>query len=125
MPPNRRAVRIRLAAALGVLAIAGLAAVAAPPARTPTFAIELTGPVAERIADLGLEVPVTGRAYVILTRDGEREPRRQVGVQGVPFWGREVRGMSAGDEVTLVPGGDGVIGGAGFAASFGSSLRSG
>ncbi len=77
---------------------------------SPSFTIQLTESAAQEIEALGLEVPVTGRAYVILTRDGETEPRRQVGVRGVPFWGREVRGMTGGDQVTLVPGGDGVIG---------------
>ena len=77
---------------------------------SPLFSIELTEPVAQEIAALGLDVPVTGRVYVILTRDGETEPRRQVGVSGVPFWGQEVRGFTGGDRVTLLPGGEGVIG---------------
>jgi hypothetical protein len=77
---------------------------------SPEFAIELSESAAQEITALGLEVPVTGRAYVILTRDSETEPREQVGVSGVPFWGREVRGMAGSDEVTIVPGGDGVIG---------------
>lgn len=77
---------------------------------SPTFSIELPEQTAQEIASLGLEVPVTGRVYVIITREGEPEPRRQVGVSGVPFWGQEVRGFAAGDRVTLLPGGDGVIG---------------
>jgi hypothetical protein len=76
----------------------------------PSFALELTESAAQEIAALGLTVPVTGRAYVIITRDSETEPREQVGVRGVPFWGQEVRELAGGDEVTLVPGGDGVIG---------------
>jgi len=97
---------------LSIPLLAALAACTAPGTEfdSPTFSIELTESAAQEIAALGLEVPVTGRAYVILTRDGEREPRQQVGVSGVPFWSREVRGMTGGDEVTLVPGGDGVIG---------------
>jgi hypothetical protein len=79
-------------------------------ADAPSFTIQLSASAARAIADLGLEVPVTGRAYVILTRNSEREPRQQVGVRGVPFWGREVTGLAGGDEVTLVPGGEGVIG---------------
>ncbi len=96
----------------GLPLIVALAACAAPATESnaPTFAIELSESAAEGIASLGLEVPVTGRAYVILTRDDQREPRQQVGVRGAPFWGTEVRGMAGGDEVTLVPGGDGVIG---------------
>jgi hypothetical protein len=96
----------------GLPLIVALVACAAPAtdSNAPTFTIELGESAAQEIASLGLEVPVTGRAYVILTRDDEREPRQQVGVRGVPFWGTEVRGMTGGDEVILVPGGDGVIG---------------
>jgi hypothetical protein len=57
-----------------------------------------------------LEVPVTGRVYIILTRRDDREPRQQVGVTGVPFWGREVRDLAGGDMVPLTPGSNGVIG---------------
>jgi len=57
-----------------------------------------------------LEVPIVGRAYVILTSENESEPRQQVGVRGVPFWGVEVRDLEGGEEVTIVPGGEGVIG---------------
>jgi len=77
---------------------------------SPVFSIELPETTAQEIASLGLEVPVTGRVYVILTRDGETEPRRQVGVSGVPFWGQEVRSYAGGDQVFLAPGGEGVIG---------------
>ncbi len=76
----------------------------------PSFIIQLSNAAAREIADLGLEVPVSGRVYVILTRNSEREPRQQVGVRGVPFWGVGVTGLAAGDEVTLAPGADGVIG---------------
>lgn len=75
-----------------------------------SFIVELTDSAAQQMASLGLEVPVTGRAYVILTRDSEREPQRQVGIRGVPFWGREVRGMVGGEEIRVVPGEEGVIG---------------
>jgi hypothetical protein len=78
--------------------------------KAPTFAIELSDAAADEIAALGLEVPITGRAYVILTSNSETEPREQVGVRGVPFWGKEVRDLTGGSEVTLVPGGDDVIG---------------
>ena len=76
----------------------------------PSFAIELTESAATEIGAMGLDVPVTGRAYIVLTRNGEREPRMQTGVRGVPFWGTEVRGMAGGDEVALSPEGAGVVG---------------
>jgi len=75
-----------------------------------TFGVQLTEPAAEEMAALGLEVPVTGRAYVILTRNGEREPRQQVGVSGVPFWGQDVRELAGGQEVGITPGSGSVTG---------------
>jgi hypothetical protein len=77
---------------------------------TTTFTLELADAAAREVASLGLDVPVTGRAYVILTRDAGREPREQVGIRGVPFWGVEVRDLGSGGVVTLTPGGEGVIG---------------
>ncbi len=76
----------------------------------PSFAIELTESAASAIGAMGLDVPVTGRAYIVLSRNGEREPRMQTGVRGVPFWGMEVTGMAGGDEVVLSPEGAGVVG---------------
>jgi hypothetical protein len=98
-----------------VLCVILLAAVAActPPSsgtKAPNFSVQLTESAAQEIANLGLEVPIVGRVYVILTSDGETEPRKQVGLRGVPFWGREVRDLQAAEEVTIVPGGNGVIG---------------
>ncbi len=77
---------------------------------SPSFTIQLTDSAAGEIRALGLEVPVTGRVYVVLTRNEEREPRTQVGVRGVPFWGADVRDFGGGGEVTLTPGGGGVLG---------------
>jgi hypothetical protein len=62
------------------------------------------------MGSMGLEVPVTGRAYVVFTRNEDREPRLQTGVGGVPFWGMEVRGLGAGGEVVLDPDGEEAIG---------------
>jgi hypothetical protein len=95
------------------LALSGLLAACAQQgsnAGSPTFTIQLTERAATEIAALGLEVPVTGRAYVILTRNDETEPVRQAGISGVPFWGMEVRRLSGSEEVTLVPGAEGVRG---------------
>ncbi len=97
---------------LSLALAAFLSACAAPDAGAPSpaFTLQLTEGAAAEMAALGLEVPVTGRAYVILTSDGEREPRQQVGVGGVPFWGMEVRGLTGGGEVTLRAGAEGVRG---------------
>jgi hypothetical protein len=93
-----------------LLAIATACAPSDTGTKSPEFVIQLTDAAAQEIANLGLEVPIVGRAYVILTSDGETEPREQVGVRGVPFWGMEVRDFAGGSEVTLVPGEDDVIG---------------
>jgi hypothetical protein len=73
------------------------------------FVVELSESAAAEIGALGLEVPVSGRVYVVLSPDSEA-PMRDVGIQGVPFWGRSVTGLSAGDHVMVIPGGDDEIG---------------
>jgi len=92
--------------------LATLAGCAVPVAtsNSPSFIVQLSESAAHEIAAMGLAVPVTGRAYVILTLDGEAEPRRQVGIRGVPFWGVDVEGMGPGDEIALMPGENSVIG---------------
>ncbi len=54
------------------------------------FAVRLTWKAAKEIRDLGLQVPITGRVYVIITKDDDGEPRDQIDVTGVPFWGKDV-----------------------------------
>ncbi len=39
---------------------------------------------------------ITGRVYVMISRKDTREPRNQVGVSGVPFWGMNVDGLAPG-----------------------------
>jgi hypothetical protein len=57
--------------------------------------------------------PLTGRVYLMLSRDGGREPRRQVRrAGGIPFWGENVH--------NLEPGRAGVI----DESSFGFPLKS-
>jgi hypothetical protein len=97
------------AALVTFLSVLGCAGPSNAPPST-TFQIQLSQSAADEIAAMGLDVPVTGRAYVILTRNAEREPLRQVGIRGVPFWGVEVRGLEGGGELALVPGAEGVIG---------------
>ena len=94
---------------IALVAVVGCSSIN-PGTKAPEFRIELTEAAAQEITALGLETPIVGRAYVIITTNTESEPRRQVGVRGVPFWGIEVRGLEGGDEVTLIPGGDGVLG---------------
>ena len=70
----------------------------------PQFSISLSEEAVAGIEKLGLDIPVTGRVFVIVSRNDEREPREQIGVSGVPFWGRDVEGLAAGDVVSLAAG---------------------
>lgn len=39
---------------------------------------------------------ITGRAYVMISRNDIREPKNQVGVSGVPFWGMNIHQLAPG-----------------------------
>lgn len=45
--------------------------------------------------------PLTGRAFVIVTLDGSKEPRLQIGRLGVPFFGRDVVGLPPGQALVF------------------------
>jgi len=53
---------------------------------------------------------VVGRAFVVISRDGEEEPRLGSGVTGNPLWGIDVRDFAAGDSVVIADGADTVSG---------------
>lgn len=91
------------AALLAAVALAGLVGGVWVVGRetTPRFEVELTAEAGQAIAALGLEVPVTGRIFVVLTRDSTSEPREQVDVTGVPFYGLDVRDLAPGMPVLL------------------------
>ncbi|MFT5517408.1 MAG: hypothetical protein ACI80V_003551 [Rhodothermales bacterium] len=74
------------------------------------FELTLDQGATEQIAALGLDVPVTGRAFVVVTRLDESEPREQIGVSGVPFWGTPVEGLAAGQTIALAAHDDAVRG---------------
>jgi hypothetical protein len=97
---------------LSILPLILLATLATPEPQLTAqdFSVRLSEGAAQGITDLGLEAPVTGRVYVILTRNDTREPARQVGVSGVPFWGQEVRNWAPGEPLVLRPGGKATIG---------------
>lgn len=52
---------------------------------------------------------ITGRVYVMISRNNNREPKNQVGIRGVPFWGMNVNNLAPkegaiiGDEVFGYP----------------------
>ena len=46
--------------------------------------------------------PITGRVYVMITRDGDREPRLQLSqVDGIPFFGRDIDQLAPGETVVI------------------------
>ena len=74
------------------------------------FNISLSEAALAEVESLGLDTPVTGRVFVVVSRNDEREPREQVGVNGVPFWGRDVENWQAGQTVSLAAGDPGFRG---------------
>lgn len=79
-------------------------------AEGPTFRIELTPEAEREVAELGLEVPIDGRVFVVVSTSDEREPRFQVDLDGVPFWARDVEDLAGGGSVTIAPGDEGLSG---------------
>lgn len=45
--------------------------------------------------------PITGRAYVIISRNGSREPRFQTGYTGVPIWGVNIVSLAPGETAAI------------------------
>lgn len=45
--------------------------------------------------------PLTGRVYIILSRNKEREPRFQVSPTGVPFFGKNIRSLKPGEKSVI------------------------
>ena len=72
--------------------------------RRVEFRISLSEEAARGIAELGLDVPVVGRAFMIFSRTNAEEPRLGTGVTGNPLWGIDVRSFSAGDTVIIADG---------------------
>ncbi len=70
----------------------------------PRFTISLSEQVAGGISGLGLQTPIIGRAFVIVAREREKEPRLGTGVTGNPLWGVDVRDFSAGHSVIVADG---------------------
>lgn len=45
--------------------------------------------------------PLTGRVYVMISRNAEREPRLQIGRAGIPFFGRDVEQLAPGEVAAI------------------------
>ncbi len=110
--------RVRVkATGLVLVSLLGCAAEARVDTAGQRFTVELSEAAAAEIASLGLDVPVDGRVYVVVAPEGDpggeggdAEPRTQVGIQGVPFWGVEIDGLAAGGEAVVEPGGADAVG---------------
>ena len=44
---------------------------------------------------------LTGRVYLMISKDDRRPPKDQVGLSGVPFWGMNVYNLNPGEEAVL------------------------
>ena len=100
---------------LAILFLFTLCAGCSEPAQTvapasSAISVKLGENAAAGIAELGLEVPIVGRAFVIVSRDAEEEPRLGTGVTGNPLWGVDVRNYAAGDVAVIQDDADTVSG---------------
>ena len=82
----------------GAFSLLALTATAAEPGSGLRF--ELSFPASVR------SEPVDGRVFVVITRDGKTEPRRQFGKSGgqyrsVPFFGEDVQGLRPGQNAVI------------------------
>ena len=80
---------IRLASQFALAAIAATAGAAGEPR------FEISFPASAHSG------PITGRVYVMISRQGEREPRLEIGRTGIPLFGRDVEKLAAGKNVVL------------------------
>jgi len=60
-----------------------------------TFRFEISFPASAHAE------PITGRVFIMISRDNEREPRLQIGRTGVPFFGRDVEQLKAGQAAII------------------------
>jgi len=45
--------------------------------------------------------PVTGRVYIMISKNNDRPPKDQVGVNGIPLWGMNTYGLEPGKEAEI------------------------
>lgn len=66
------------------------------------FEVSFPENVVSGISEFGLQSPITGRVYAIISRNEKREPRLQVRrVTGVPFWGKNVFALKPGERAVI------------------------
>ncbi|MFW6136947.1 MAG: alpha/beta hydrolase [Candidatus Aminicenantaceae bacterium] len=74
------------------------------------FNITLSEEAFQAMEKLGMEIPLKGRVFAIVSRDEQKEPRLSTGVRGVPFWGMDVRDWRGGEQITIEDGKESVKG---------------
>jgi S-formylglutathione hydrolase FrmB len=105
----RKRLFVVVAVAVVLAALAGLAGGAgarrpAEPAAGLKEAKQGTLGFQIKVAKGAVSAPVTGRAFVIITEDGESEPRFQIDTTGVPFFGMDVSRVQPGRTMTMSRG---------------------
>ncbi len=90
---------------VSLISLAALAASGAAGAQTPVI---LPGPSGKALVKFEIRVPstvrsepLTGRVFVIFTRDSTREPRTLVGRVGAPLFGHDVEKLAPGAPATI------------------------
>ncbi len=79
-----------------ILLTASQGIVRAPGAASLEFRVRLSQAAYDTIASMGLQTPINGRLFIIVTQDDSSEPRQQIDVTGVPFWGMDVFDLTPG-----------------------------
>jgi hypothetical protein len=95
---------------IGIMSLMLIGCAETPKHSSLKFNVTLSEDAYRGIEELGLEVPVKGRVFAIISRDGQREPRLSTGVTGVPLWGMDVRDWEGGERVTIEHGKESVRG---------------
>lgn len=111
---HNRTARNHVGLTMLVFAVATALLAAAFAAAAPGIAAELPAPAGPsfviRFPENSTTAPFTGRLFAIITKDGESEPKDQVDVTGVPFWGKYVMSAQPGSNVVISAGDPGVDG---------------
>ncbi len=81
-----------LAAAAGLLVFPSFFAAPAVSQQEPVTQFRISFPASVH------DEPITGRLFVMIARNREREPRLQIGRLGVPFFGHDVERLTPGTE---------------------------
>ena len=68
------------------------------------FAITFPKEITQAVSEFNLKVPITGRVFVIITDNDEKEPRLQTGFDpawGIPIYGKNVENLKPGEKAII------------------------